>query len=147
MAAPLRIAPKFIEIFRDEPRRLKLWHVSSGRYRVEKIYPIAVGAIGYETPAGRWFIDKKFRDPSWLAPHSDWVPPDLRGKTLPYGHPDNPLRGAFLRLSEADGVGIHGTDKLDSLGQMASRGCIRMDPGHIMDLYRRAPTGALVLID
>ena len=45
------------------------------------------------------------------ARKSQWVPDDWKGKTFPPGAPENPLRGAFLGLTD-DGVGLHGTAKL-----------------------------------
>ena len=41
---------------------------------------------------------------------------------------------------------IHGTNHVKDLGKPASHGCVRVDPGVVIDLYHRIPEGALVLI-
>lgn len=41
---------------------------------------------------------------------------------------------------------IHGTNQIDVLGQAASAGCIRLDPGNVIDLYERVDVGCCVLI-
>ena len=68
----------------------------------------------------------------------------LRRKTVPGGAPDNPLKARWLGI--AGGVGIHGTSESWSIGTSASHGCIRMHVSDVIDLYRRVPIGARVLI-
>jgi lipoprotein-anchoring transpeptidase ErfK/SrfK len=46
----------------------------------------------------------------------------------------------------ANGVGIHGTAEDWSIGTRASHGCIRMHVADVVDLFRRVPIGAPVLI-
>ena len=41
---------------------------------------------------------------------------------------------------------IHGTNHVKDLGKPASPGCVRVDPGGVIDLFNRIPEGALVLI-
>lgn len=41
---------------------------------------------------------------------------------------------------------IHGTNRVDELGRPASGGCIRMDPGEVIDFYGRVDEGTRVLI-
>lgn len=77
-------------------------------------------------------------------PDSDWVEPDMRGKVIPGGDPANPLIGSFLKLY--NGVGIHGTRDVDSLGTAASHGCIRVTPKVAIHLHRKVKKGTPVVI-
>jgi len=44
------------------------------------------------------------------------------------------------------GIYIHGTADEASLGTPGSRGCIRMRNSHVIELFKRVPTGTLVVI-
>lgn len=109
-----------------------------------KKYDIAIGAQGYETPGGIYLILEKAKNPDWKMPDSDWVAPEDRGKVIPGGHPDNPLKERFLTIY--DGVGIHGTAALDSIGTAASHGCIRMRPEDVIELYDLVPVNTPIYI-
>ncbi|MBJ7353627.1 MAG: L,D-transpeptidase family protein [Thermoleophilaceae bacterium] len=112
------------------------------RLKLEKTYPIAVGQAGLETPAGLYTINDRQENPTWNVPNSDWAG-DLAGKSIPPG-PGNPLVARWLGIY--DGVGIHGTDDISSLGSAASHGCIRMNPTDVIALYPKAPVGTPVYI-
>jgi len=107
-------------------------------------FRIAVGAIKHETPAGPFFVRRKARHPEWQMPYSDWVPKELQGTIVPPG-PDNPIKEAFIELTD-DGIGIHGTDSLWTLGTAASHGCIRVKPEVAIYLYNRLEPGDPVWI-
>jgi lipoprotein-anchoring transpeptidase ErfK/SrfK len=113
------------------------------RLRWVKTYPIAVGAAGYDTPAGLYAIQNKAVNPAWSAPDRPWAGL-YRGRTVPGGAPENPLKARWLGI--ANGVGIHGTGDPGSIGTRASHGCIRMTVPAVIDLYPRAPVGTPVLI-
>jgi lipoprotein-anchoring transpeptidase ErfK/SrfK len=102
-----------------------------------KTYDIAVGMAGLETPAGVYHIQNKAVNPAWTMPNSDWVAPADRGKVVPGGSPENPLKARWLGIF--DGAGIHGTDETWSIGSAASHGCIRMTIPDVEDLYPRVP--------
>lgn len=106
---------------------------------------IAIGAILHETPPGVYVIQEKARHPDWQMPFSDWVPVEQQGKVIPGDSPDNPIREAFIKLTD-DGIGIHGTDSLWSLGSKASHGCIRVTPQVAVYLYNRVAPGDTVWI-
>jgi lipoprotein-anchoring transpeptidase ErfK/SrfK len=108
-----------------------------------KTYGIAVGQVGLETPAGRYSIQNKAIDPAWHVPDSDWAG-DLRGRVIPGGTPENPLKARWLGIY--DGAGIHGTDAESSIGTAASHGCIRMRIPEVKELYDEVPVGAPVYI-
>lgn len=112
------------------------------RLKLAKTYRIAVGKAGLETPTGLYTINDKQVNPTWNVPNSDWAG-DLAGKSIPPG-PDNPLVARWLGIY--DGVGIHGTKDISSLGTAASHGCIRMDPKDVIALYPKVPMGSPVYI-
>jgi lipoprotein-anchoring transpeptidase ErfK/SrfK len=108
-----------------------------------KSYPIAVGMVGLETPAGLYTIQNKGENVPWQVPNSDWAG-SLAGKTIPGGAPDNPLKARWMGIFA--GAGIHGTDEIGSLGSNASHGCIRMAIPDVIDLYGRVSVGTPVYI-
>lgn len=112
------------------------------KLKLAKTYPIAVGQAGLETPAGLYTINDRQVNPAWNVPDSAWAG-DLAGTTVPPG-PGNPLVARWLGIY--DGVGIHGTDDISSLGSAASHGCIRMNPTDVIALYPRVPMGTPVYI-
>jgi lipoprotein-anchoring transpeptidase ErfK/SrfK len=106
-------------------------------------YTVAVGALGFDTPAGLYPIQNKAVDPPWSVPDSDWAG-DLAGTVVPGGVPENPLKARWLGIY--DGAGIHGTDQTYSLGTAASHGCIRMAIPDVEELYDEVPVQAPVYI-
>jgi lipoprotein-anchoring transpeptidase ErfK/SrfK len=107
------------------------------RLKAVKTYSIAVGRIGLETPAGLYHIQNKAVNPAWTMPDSDWVAPKDRGKIIPGGTPENPLKARWLGIFA--GAGIHGTDELSSIGSAASHGCVRMRIPDVIELYPQVP--------
>ncbi|MFT4049929.1 MAG: L,D-transpeptidase family protein [Solirubrobacterales bacterium] len=112
------------------------------KLKLAKTYPIAVGQAGLETPAGLYTINDRQVNPAWHVPNSDWAG-DLAGTVVPPG-PGNPIVARWLGIY--DGVGIHGTDDIGSLGSAASHGCIRMKPSDVIALYPLVPLGTPVYI-
>ena len=112
--------------------------------KLAKTYGIAIGQVGLETPAGLYHIQNKAVNPAWTMPNSDWVAPKDRGKVVPGGTPENPLKARWLGIF--DGAGIHGTDAVSSIGTAASHGCVRMRIPDVIDLYDQVPVGAPIYI-
>lgn len=108
-----------------------------------KTYTIAVGAVGYDTPAGLYHIQNKAIDPAWSVPNSDWAG-DLAGTVVPGGTADNPLKARWMGIY--DGAGIHGTDDVGSLGSAASHGCIRMSVPDVTEVYDQVPVQTPIYI-
>ena len=108
-----------------------------------RVYPIAVGQAGLETPAGLYKIQNKAVNPAWHVPNSDWAG-GLQGQTIPGGAPNNPLKARWLGVNGS--VGIHGTAEEWSIGSRASHGCIRMRVADVIDLYPRVPVGTTIVI-
>ncbi len=125
--------------------------VDRGNFRISlfkklkkiKAYPIAVGQVGLETPAGLYKIQNKAINPAWHVPDSDWAG-KLAGTVIPGGAPNNPLKARWLGVY--DGVGVHGTDARGSIGSNASHGCIRMLIEDVEALYDQVPIGTPIYI-
>jgi lipoprotein-anchoring transpeptidase ErfK/SrfK len=108
-----------------------------------KVYPIAVGQAGLETPAGLYKIQNKAVNPAWHVPLSSWAG-SLAGTVIPGGAPNNPIKARWLGVY--DGVGVHGTDARGSIGTNASHGCIRMLIEDVEKLYDQVPIGTPIYI-
>ena len=88
-------------------------------YDVVKTYPVAVGKPTTPTPTGSFFIINKAINPG----------------------------GSFgVRWMGLDtpGIGIHGTNKPESIGKSASNGCIRMQNKDILELSNTVDIGTPV---
>jgi lipoprotein-anchoring transpeptidase ErfK/SrfK len=108
-----------------------------------KSYSVAVGAVGFATPAGLYQIQNKAVNPAWSVPNSDWAG-DLAGTVVPGGVPENPLKARWMGIY--DGAGIHGTDQTQTLGTRASKGCLRMAIPDVIELYDQIEVGAPIYI-
>jgi lipoprotein-anchoring transpeptidase ErfK/SrfK len=111
--------------------------------KFRKSYGVAVGQPAYPTPTGRFAITSKQVNPVWSVPNSPWAG-ELQGTTVDGGSAANPLKARWMGI--ANGVGIHGTGEDYSIGTRASHGCIRMHVPDVVDLFKRVPVGAPVLI-
>jgi lipoprotein-anchoring transpeptidase ErfK/SrfK len=107
--------------------------------KVVKTYGVAIGASGYDTPAGEYHIEDKTIDPTWYVPPNAAWAGSLAGQVIPPG-PQNPLKARWLGFG--GGRGIHGTAEDSSIGSAASHGCIRMHVSDVEALYPRVPLGA-----
>jgi lipoprotein-anchoring transpeptidase ErfK/SrfK len=110
---------------------------------LQRAYTVAIGAVGFDTPAGMYHIQNKAVNPAWSVPNSDWAG-SLAGTVVPGGVPENPLKARWLGIY--DGAGIHGTDQTYSLGTAASHGCVRMAIPDVIELYDQVPVGAPIYI-
>jgi len=108
----------------------------------ERTFSVATGQRIYPTPAGRWHIVVKWRNPWWYPPTQDSWAKGL--KPVPPG-PGNPLGTRWMGL-DAPGVGIHGTDEPSSIGYSASHGCIRMQVPDAEWLFDHVDIGTTVFI-
>jgi len=106
------------------------------KLKLQKEYIVAVGAVGFDTPAGLYHIQNKAVNPAWSVPNSAWAG-SLAGTVVPGGTPENPLKARWLGIF--NGAGIHGTDDTWSLGQAASHGCVRMSIPDVIELYDQVP--------
>src|SRR5207247_746051 len=108
--------------------------------KLVRSYPIAVGQVGLQTPAGIYHIQDKVVNPSWQVPFSSWTG-SLAGRLIPPG-PDDPLKARWLGIF--NGAGIHGTEETWSIGHAVSHGCVRMTIPDVIDLYDRLRGGTRI---
>ena len=105
---------------------------------VAAAFPVGLGANN-TTPAGTFVISNKIARPDWYD----------RGRSVPYGDPENPLGDHWMGLAAAggpEGIGLHGTNEPMSVGDNFSRGCIRMYPEDIAALFEWVEPGTEVRI-
>ncbi len=137
VSALRRRYPSFVTIDRAAFRLRVYSHL-----RLVRSYPIAVGQVGLQTPAGLYHVQDKVVNPSWQVPFSSWTG-SLGGQLIPPG-PDDPLKARWLGIF--NGAGIHGTDETWSIGHAVSHGCVRMTIPDVIDLYDRVSVGTSVYI-
>jgi hypothetical protein len=113
------------------------------RLRLRKSYRVAVGQVGFDTPAGLYHIQNKGVNVAWHVPRKPWAG-SLAGRVIPGGAADNPIKARWMGIY--DGAGIHGTDQVYSLGSAASHGCIRMAIPDVIELYDQVPVQTPIYI-
>ena len=103
-----------------------------------RVYWVGHGADD-RTPEATFTIGAKIEHPDWYAPD---------GKVWPYGHPENVLGDYFIKFRHPSfsGFGAHGTAEPESIGTMASAGCLRMADDDIADYFKIVPRGTAVEI-
>jgi len=114
-----------------------------------KTYPLAIGQDNLRTPMGVFHITDKIDKPSWTVPASIVAEDGLsrygHRRIVPGGDDENPLGEHALMLDEP-GYLIHGTNKPYSIGRRVSRGCLRMYPEDIDELFSEVARGTVVRI-
>jgi L,D-transpeptidase ErfK/SrfK len=109
-------------------------------------FPVGVGRVAWQTPAGHYTIISRRRNPVWNVPPSIQREMKEKGepvkKKVPPGS-DNPLGNYWLQLS-VGGYGIHGTNAPWSVGKYTTHGCIRLRPEDVERLYHEVPNGTAV---
>jgi lipoprotein-anchoring transpeptidase ErfK/SrfK len=97
-----------------------------------KVYPIAIGRAGMETPLAIWKINAKYH----TDPKGVYGPRKMR---------------LFRRYASGGGYkyvytayGIHGTNQPWVIGTKASHGCIRLYNRDILELWPQVPIGTTV---
>jgi hypothetical protein len=106
-----------------------------------KVFSIAVGRPGWETPTGTYKVAQMFKNPAWVHPLKP-------GVVIPGGDPENPL-GRYWIGFWTDGknwIGFHGTPNARSVGTAASHGCIRMYNKDIEELFSLVNLGTEVRV-
>ncbi|MBI1318545.1 MAG: L,D-transpeptidase family protein [Candidatus Hydrogenedens sp.] len=101
-------------------------------------FPVGLGAAG-STPQGQFVIANKIEKPDWYD----------RGRSVPYGDPENPLGDHWMGLTGQggpQGIGMHATREPGSIGANESRGCIRLFPEDAARLFELVPVGGTVEI-
>jgi lipoprotein-anchoring transpeptidase ErfK/SrfK len=94
-----------------------------------RTYSIAIGQPDHPTPTGDFSVHQIDWNPDWTPPDSEWSEDE---EYTPPGHPDNPMGRARIIFDRP--YTIHGTDDVDSLGEAASHGSIRMSNPDVIEL-------------
>jgi lipoprotein-anchoring transpeptidase ErfK/SrfK len=132
-----------------DPHRRFLYLVMEGGKALR--YGVGVGKAGFEF-TGEATVARKASWPHW-TPTPDMIHRDPK-RYAPWaggmaGGDANPLGARALYLYK-DGKDtlyrIHGTTEPWSIGEAVSSGCIRMLNQDVIDLHRRVPTGARVVV-
>jgi L,D-transpeptidase ErfK/SrfK len=119
---------------------LHLYYFQPGRR--PRAYPIGIAKDGYSTPIGDTTIASKREKPTWIpgpTARRDGYPERVEPG------PDNPLGDYALYLAWS-GYLIHGTNDPRGDGRHSSRGCIRLYPADIAELYARVVPGTPVRV-
>ena len=100
----------------------------------------------FSTPRGMFRIQRKEKDPVWIAP--DWAFVE-RGQPIP--PIDSPLRReegtlGTTALYLGEGIAVHGTNYPERLGQSVSHGCIRMTNEAARLLFHEVDVGTPVIV-
>ena len=107
-------------------------------------WPIGVGRQAFTTPLGETRVVRKQTDPTWYPNEQTRDDnPDLPASVPP--GPDNPMGHYALYLGWPE-YAIHGTNRPWGVGRRVSRGCIRLYPEDIEELYGQAPVGTPVTV-
>ena len=112
-------------------------------------YPVGLGLPAeddfgdWRTPAGKFVIVGKRKNPIWYVPESIQMEAAAKGKpveeTVPAG-PKNPL-GRYALQTSIPGVLIHETIRPASVYGYQSHGCIRVLPEHMETLFQAVERG------
>jgi lipoprotein-anchoring transpeptidase ErfK/SrfK len=101
-----------------------------------KSYRVGLGKVEHDTPTGKWRASKggKMIRPPWTDPDT--------GRNYQGTDPDYPLGSRWIALEGLDGAAkgrtgfaIHGTKDPETIGTRASRGCIRLFNGDVVEVY------------
>ena len=103
------------------------------------MYPVAIGKKNWQTPRGRFRIANKVIDPAWKVPPRMAKVYNMPDEIIEPG-PDNPLGKYWMGLTLPH-IGIHSTNKPESVGRSISHGCIRMYSEDADVLYHSVDIG------
>ncbi len=102
-------------------------------------YPVAIGTAETPTPTGEFEVSQLVVNPVWQSP---WT-----GEVRSPG-PNSALGLRWIGFaSNSEGVfGFHGTPTVESIGQAASNGCVRMHNADIVELFAHLAIGTTVSV-
>ena len=100
----------------------------------------------FHTPRGHLKVLRKIVDPVWRKP--DWAFIEAGDRIPPADSPKRYVKGELGKyaLDLGEGILIHGTDDIDSIGKKASHGCIRVPAGALDKVYHSVKVGTDVYI-
>lgn len=103
--------------------------------KVIAVYPIAIGSIETPTPKGIYTILDKVEKPNYQRADGSTVYGPLGTRWL-----------GFKDLSDGSSVGLHGTNKPDSIGKAVTGSCIRLNNANVEVLFSKVKIGTKVVI-
>lgn len=140
VAAAVLTRSNVLDRFRSESAPVRLEVSLSARQlkvlegdKVVQTYGVAIGRASNPTPTGSFRTGRIIWNPGWTPPPSDWAK-DMKPRSP--GDPRNPMQGVKIYFREP-WYYIHGTNDPGSIGQAASRGCLRMRPADAKALASR----------
>jgi lipoprotein-anchoring transpeptidase ErfK/SrfK len=100
----------------------------------------------FHTPRGHLKVLRRIEDPVWTKP--DWAFVEAGEKIPPLNSPKRLVKNHLGRyaLDLGDGIMIHGTDDVDSIGRKASHGCVRLPDDMLAELWKQTRIGTDVYI-
>jgi L,D-transpeptidase YbiS len=100
----------------------------------------------FHTPRGHLKVLRKIVDPVWRKP--DWAFIEAGDRIPPADSPKRYVKGELGKyaLDLGEGILIHGTDDVDSIGKKASHGCIRLPADALDKVYHSVKVGTDVYI-
>jgi lipoprotein-anchoring transpeptidase ErfK/SrfK len=109
-------------------------------------YPVTVGSQQTASPIGDWKVMRITKMPTFRYDKEMLQHGKRSGNfyVLPPG-PRNPVGVVWIALNKK-GIGIHGTDKPDSIGRAASHGCIRLANWDVVRLATKIKPGDSISI-
>jgi hypothetical protein len=115
----LRWLPETRQAVLVDKSDFQLYWISYGR--VAKVYPIAIGMPGTQTPLGRFWLGRpRPASGAWGVLKMPLMRSNRWGHVRPFSN-----------------YAIHGTNQPDTIGTQASHGCVRMYNSGVRDLARR----------
>jgi lipoprotein-anchoring transpeptidase ErfK/SrfK len=109
-------------------------------------YPVTVGSTQTVTPIGEWKVRGVAKLPTFRYDER-MLKRGKRSKNfhmLPPG-PNSPVGVVWIALNKR-GIGVHGTDEPNTIGQAVSHGCIRLANWDIVRLAGRVKAGVPVSV-
>lgn len=109
-------------------------------------YPVTIGSTQTATPIGEWKVRGVAKLPTFRYDER-MLKHGKRSKNfhiLPPG-PNNPVGVVWIALNKR-GIGIHGTDEPNTIGQAVSHGCIRLANWDVVRLAGKVKAGVPVSV-
>lgn len=107
--------------------------------RLVSSYPVAIGAAETPTPQGQFTVSQMIVEPMWQSPWTGELHEPGLNSALG-------LRWIGFSTSDRGSFGFHGTPTVNSIGQAASNGCVRMHNQDIVALFEQVVPGMPVLV-
>ncbi|WP_038013717.1 L,D-transpeptidase [Synechococcus sp. WH 8016] len=119
-------------------------------------FPAAVGTTGWETPAGRFRVFEKVKEPLWTHPVSGELV-DAESEKNPLGsrwigfHRDCKGRTGwdgeqYLDINGCTVAGFHGTPFRWTVGRAVSHGCVRLYEENVQEVFDLVRVGTQVTV-